>query len=123
MDVSVCAESRREIAMYTLKEINDKLRNGNFTERNVAMSILTDYVDAEEQGLLIKQSFPRHSFVYYIDDEQNIKQGKYLTALKCDHSMAYALYHGKDPYTYFLVDEVYATSEAAESALKGGGVE
>ena len=40
--------------MYTLKEINEKLRNGSFTERNVAMSILTDYADAEEQGLLIK---------------------------------------------------------------------
>lgn len=81
---------------------------------------LARYRQAEEQGLLIKQPFPQHSFVYYIDDEQNIKQGKYLTTLKCDRNITHALYQGKDPYTYFLVDEVYGTREAAELALKGG---
>jgi hypothetical protein len=52
--------------MYTLKEINNKLRNGSFTERNVAMAILADYAEAEEQGLLIKLPCKPDSIVYWI---------------------------------------------------------
>jgi hypothetical protein len=117
--------------MLSLKEINENLRNGNFTERNVAMAILADYVDAEEQGLLIILPCKVGDAVYLI--LERLDNGKkeilisrcvrYSNNSECE---VWSMWFDCDETGHTLEYDrgdfgksVFLTREAAEEALKG----
>lgn len=102
-------------AMYTLKDINDKLRNGNFTERNVAMAILADYAEQEEQGLLHIAPIPDGTRIYTLSSEDEVE----FFGEEPISETSYLYNHTEYAYGEMNKDW-FLTREAAEEALREG---